>query len=71
MTTVMLPVFLIVLSRACPTESVARSCVYAGEVLTSEEVTPNKEYHIARLILAVVYFLVDASFANVDMFVAL
>ena len=45
--------------------------MYRGGVLTSEEVTPKKEYQIARLILALVYFFVEASFVNVDILVAL
>ena len=50
--------FLIFLSRACPILSIARICVYSGVVFTSEEVTPKKEYQMARTILAVVYFFV-------------
>ena len=36
----------------------------------SEEVTPNREYQMARLILAVVNFLVEARSIKEDMHVA-
>lgn len=53
-----------------PTESIARTCVYAGSSFTKEEVTPKKEHQIARLILAVVYFLVSAIAVNVEILFA-